>query len=519
MSHTVSQKEHVIDDIQIQEDITDSLPRNERPIKNKKKNSINLTKKDITIFTYLAVALVSFFMRLIRINYSDSGYPVFDEKHYVSQAHQMLFNGLIENNPGYGLVVHPPLGKFLISLGIQIFGYNPLGWRFTSIIAGVVVVLCTMFIAHKITKSLSIGIITAILINIEGVIFVMSRIGMLDSFLAAFIALITVCLVMEFSENRSDVPFYKHWWLLTAGILCGLTMSIKISGVYYAAFAGIFMVIFYAVKTKDVRRTMNSFGTGLIFFFVVPVSVFLLSFTKWFTNENSTYRHVIESSMDTADFPNFLSHLPLSIQNFAYYQLGVLKFHSGLKSDPATYHPWESNSWQWSIAERPMLFYSNSHGSNGTENIWLIGNLPLWWMFIPVILFSIIRLCIKDLKWIIVLGGFITGYLPWLIMHERQSYFFYVTPLAMFLILGIVFAIYDISKYLSSKNNKDIETMFISISGAVVAISLIFFIAYTPWYYGIGMPESYHDNMSLFDSWEPLEKTTTEESDPSESSE
>lgn len=511
MSHTISHKKDVADDIQVQDDSRQNLPSEKRHTHNTTKPNIHLTKKDVTIFTYLAVALASFLMRIIHINYSDNGYPVFDEKHYVSQAHQMIFNNFIENNPGYGLVVHPPTGKFLISLGIELFGYTPLGWRFTSIIAGIIVVLCTMFIAHKITGSLSIGIITAILINIEGVTFIMSRVGMLDSFLAACIAMITVCLLMEFSEDRSNVPFYQHWWLLAAGILCGITMSIKISGVYYAAFAGIFMVAFYAIKTRSVRKTLNSFGTGLIFFFIIPVSIFFMSYTKWFTNENSVYRHAIESSMDTSDFPEFPSHLPLTLQNFLYYQLGVLEFHSGLKSDPATYHPWESNSWQWAIAERPMLFYSNNHGANGTENIWLLGNLPLWWMFIPVIVFSIVRLCMKDLKWIIVLGGFITGYLPWLIMHERQSYFFYVTPLAMFLILGIVFAIYDISQYIASQKNKDTENVFIAIFGAVVIIALIFFIIYTPWYYGISMPESYHNTMTLFDNWEPLEKTTVPE--------
>ena len=189
MSNTITEKENETNDIKGKNNVIEKIP-SQKDSKNNKK--INLTKKDITIFTYLAVAVTSFLMRIIRINYSDSGYPVFDEKHYVSQAHQMVFNGLIENNPGYGLVVHPPFGKFLISLGIDLFGYTPIGWRFTSIIAGVIIVSSTMFIAHKITKSLSVGIVTAILINIEGVTFVMSRIGMLDSFLAAFIAMISV---------------------------------------------------------------------------------------------------------------------------------------------------------------------------------------------------------------------------------------------------------------------------------------------------------------------------------------
>ena len=63
---------------------------------------------------------------------TDAGTPIFDEKHYAPQAWQMLHNHGVEDNPGYGLVVHPPVGKQLIAIGEAIFGYNGLGWRFTG---------------------------------------------------------------------------------------------------------------------------------------------------------------------------------------------------------------------------------------------------------------------------------------------------------------------------------------------------------------------------------------------------
>ena len=71
---------------------------------------------------------------------SDDGTPIFDEKHYVPQAWQMLHNGGMEFNPGYGLVVHPSLGKHLIALLEAVFGYNPWGWRVSSAIAGRMIV-------------------------------------------------------------------------------------------------------------------------------------------------------------------------------------------------------------------------------------------------------------------------------------------------------------------------------------------------------------------------------------------
>jgi hypothetical protein len=57
---------------------------------------------------------------------TDAGTPIFDEKHYAPQAWQLLHNHGVEDNPGYGLVVHPPLGKQLIAIGEALFGYNGL---------------------------------------------------------------------------------------------------------------------------------------------------------------------------------------------------------------------------------------------------------------------------------------------------------------------------------------------------------------------------------------------------------
>lgn len=61
---------------------------------------------------------------------TDDGTPVFDEKHYVPQGWQLLTGGnWIEDNPAYGLVVHPPVGKWMLAFGEALFGYGPMGWR------------------------------------------------------------------------------------------------------------------------------------------------------------------------------------------------------------------------------------------------------------------------------------------------------------------------------------------------------------------------------------------------------
>ena len=78
---------------------------------------------------------------------TDAGTPIFDEKHYAPQAWQVLHNHGVEDNPGFGLVVHPPVGKQLIAIGEALFGYDGLGWRFTGALLGVVMV--TLVIADR----------------------------------------------------------------------------------------------------------------------------------------------------------------------------------------------------------------------------------------------------------------------------------------------------------------------------------------------------------------------------------
>lgn len=106
---------------------------------------------------------------------TDGGTPIFDEKHYAPQAWQLLGNHGVEDNPGYGLVVHPPVGKQLLALGEAVFGYNGLGWRFAGAVCGVVIVVLVARIVRRITRSTLIGGIAGLLIIADGVSFVSAR--------------------------------------------------------------------------------------------------------------------------------------------------------------------------------------------------------------------------------------------------------------------------------------------------------------------------------------------------------
>ena len=89
----------------------------------------------------IIIALIAAVTRLWDLTHpTDKGTPVFDEKHYAPQGWQVLHGGnWIEDNPAYGLVVHPPVGKWMLAAGQAVFGYGPMGWRIMPALCGIAI--------------------------------------------------------------------------------------------------------------------------------------------------------------------------------------------------------------------------------------------------------------------------------------------------------------------------------------------------------------------------------------------
>jgi dolichyl-phosphate-mannose-protein mannosyltransferase len=133
---------------------------------------------------------------------TDAGTPIFDEKHYAPQAWQVLHNRGVEDNPGFGLVVHPPVGKQLIAIGEAIFGYNGIGWRFTGALLGVVMVALVVRTVRRISRSTLVGAIAGLLLICDGVSFVAARTALLDGFLTFFVVAAFGALIVDRDQVR-----------------------------------------------------------------------------------------------------------------------------------------------------------------------------------------------------------------------------------------------------------------------------------------------------------------------------
>src|SRR5271167_1449296 len=232
---------------------------------------------------------------------TDAGTPIFDEKHYAPQAWQMLHNHGVEDNPGYGLVVHPPVGKQLIAIGEAIFGYNGVGWRFTGALLGVIMVVLVMRIVRRISRSTLVGAIAGLLVICDGVSFVAARTALLDGYLTFFVVAVFGALIVDrdqvrmrmyvaLLEGRAAETIWGprlgvRWWRFGAGVLLGLACGTKWSGLYFVAFFGAMSLAFDVAARRQyqvprpwlgaLRRDLIPTGYALG---VIPVAVYLAGY-------------------------------------------------------------------------------------------------------------------------------------------------------------------------------------------------------------------------------------------------
>ncbi|WP_158888608.1 dolichyl-phosphate-mannose--protein mannosyltransferase [Amycolatopsis anabasis] len=410
----------------------------------------------------LVLTVVGGFVRLRDLGYAtDGGTPIFDEKYYARQAWEMLRNGGYEDNPGYRYIVHPPLGKQFIALGEWLFGYQPVGWRIAAAIAGTLTILLIIRIARRLTGSTFLGAVAGILLICDGFSHVQSRIGMLDAFLAPLILGAFGCLLADRAQVRNRLAeavergwltspwgprLGVRWWRAGAGVCLGLACGVKWSGLWFVLALGILSVLFDATARRTAGVDRPWLGTlrrdvapALWALVLIPIGVYLATWWAWFASETGIDRHAAETEYAVA---HTLTFVPGALRSLAYNAIKVLDFHESLATPAGDPHPWESKPWTWPMGLRPMLYSYDAHqtGCSGcVRATMLIGTPALWWLALPVLGWGLWRAVFRlDWRYAAVLTVYLGGLLPWFTNLDRQMYFFYMTPVAAFLVLGVV---------------------------------------------------------------------------------
>ncbi|MEV6298088.1 glycosyltransferase family 39 protein [Actinoplanes sp. NPDC051861] len=453
---------------------------------------------------------------------------IFDEVYYPTDAWDMLQHGVEwdEKTNGPAYVVHPPLGKWLIAFGEQIFGNNELGWRFSTALAGTLMVLILIRVAFRLFHSIVLAGAAGLLMTLDGFQLVLSRTSLLDIFIGLFILMTFAAMVLDRDHYRRSwrraldrgydpsttptIPRFVPWWLLVSGITFGMACGVKWNALFFAPFfAG--LVIAWRIQARRSAGIRGPVVAGLIgdlgwllLTFGLTILVYLASWTGWFVTDTGYFRHY------RAD--NGISEPPVigALLNLWHYHTQAYDFHSGL-TEKHTYQSWP---WQWLLLGRPVAFYWSGNGNCGAPScaaeILLLGTPILWWSFLPalcaLVWFGIAR---RDWRAYAIFTGAAAGLLPWFyyaVADGRTMFAFYAMPALPFLILAVVYVLGSIMTppggMTSGSAKSDRQMVGTVVAATFVVLVALCFAYFYPVFVGQLMPyEDWSVRMWLGSRW------------------
>lgn len=431
----------------------------------------------------LAIVAIAFLLRIVDLTRPPK--LVFDEVYYAKDAYALLKTGFEHNwiegsndaviagdfsgmQDSGSFIVHPPVGKWLIALGIQAFGFNAFGFRFPSVIAGCGLLLVVFFLARRLSRSTMIGATAALLLSLDGLHFTMSRIALLDIFQAFFTVAAVSALVVDrdwFRRRLADhledkgIPDLREtfgpvilWrpWRLVAGVLFGLACATKWSSVYVLAVFSVLSVVWDLGARRLAgagRRSALSLLTDApaAFFYqvLVAIPVYVLTWWGWLTTSGGYSR---DYGVNHPDDP-VVRIFGTALGSLWNYHREIYGFHTGAGIKEAT-HPYSADPVGWLFMARPIGIDAVNDIQPGTDGcpgpetclrvISGMGTPFLWWVGVFALVAALVLwVGNRDWRFGVPVLGVAATWLTWLPNAERPLFFFYAIMIIPFTCIAV----------------------------------------------------------------------------------
>ncbi len=135
---------------------------------------------------------------------------------------------------------HPPLGKVIIAAGIELFGMDPFGWRFSGTVFGILMVPVIYILAKRILRETKYASLATVLFTFDFMHFTQTRIATIDTY-----GVIFILLMYYFMYRYYEMSFYRERLgkTLTMLGLSGLMFGIGSACKWIDLYAGVGLAI------------------------------------------------------------------------------------------------------------------------------------------------------------------------------------------------------------------------------------------------------------------------------------
>jgi dolichyl-phosphate-mannose-protein mannosyltransferase len=489
----------------------------------------------------IGVALLAFVLRVWNVGYPNKF--VFDETYYGKDAWSLLqhgyvqdftdkanasvvrgdLDGILTGEPSW--IVHPDGGKWVIALGEWLFGFDSFGWRISAVVVGALSVLVLARLVRRLTGSTVVGCLAGLLLTLDGMHFVMSRLALLDVFLAFWILCGVACLVADrdWIRDRLDRrPLVRPWQLL-AGVSFGMACATKWSGVYVLAVFGVLAVAWEVLARRRtpiaaapaaepsrpgwVRTTLVVGIPAFVSIVVVAGLVYLVTWTGFLIHHQAYemrfgrgYGDYSKPWGSYVDHPasGFLGQTRDAFRSLWHFHVMTYDFHTK-DLDTAT-HPYQSSPWGWLLQLRPVSADAVNDlpaarcgagsGSSCMREILILGNPILWWTGAVALVAALVTwIATRDWRWGVPVVGALVCWLPWFLNDDRPIFSFYAVTVVPFTIIAISLVADAMIRLSPTPVLRRISAGTITLFVALVAVTF--------WYFH----PVYVDGLIPYDSW------------------
>jgi dolichyl-phosphate-mannose--protein O-mannosyl transferase len=341
----------------------------------------------------------------------------FDEVHYVPAARQMLEPVMPEPmlNP-----MHPPLAKQMIALSIRSFGDNPFGWRYPATLFGALAMVAIYFCGLVLFSAQGPAVAAALIAFFNQMLFVQSRIAMLDIVALAFGLFGIAAFMHGYRQSR------PHRWFALAGVAFGLAAACKWSGLFPLA---ICMAIIATIWLMQGWGTQFADG-----------------------NADDWYRPVLWPDFRLMHFIACFVAIPLVIYLATFvpiYGLSVPDLWEAQRrifSDNTTSafsgHTYMSAWPSWPFLIRPVWFLFDKTGDDRIAAVMCLGNPLVLWAALPA--FAIVArdwIVTRRTDAFLLLSFYLGPYLAWALLPRVVGFIYYYLPSATFASVVLVYVL------------------------------------------------------------------------------